>query len=365
LPVEELEGRPHVLVDGAARPGSVLTLSHWPQSPTPPVLARDLSAQIVFAFVHAARGDDITLREARGRDRRRSGIELKAAIAACGRAEAVTNDHFDEDGLVSVFAMCDPEAALHHEELLVEVASCGDFGVVRSRQAARIAFSIAPIGQEAGQASDAERPGSWSGPRYRAVLGQMVELIEHTERFARYWQHDDADLEATLDDLGAGRVRIEEVPEVDLAVVTRVSGPPDGREAGGDLSGRPDAINQVALHSTTAAPRILVFDGGRCELYLRYETWVRYVSRPVPLRPDLAPLAEQLSALEPSGLRWGADGIGSLVTGMRPDGDRRTDLAPELVSRTVIDYLKSAPPAWDPFRAGGSLIPTSERRRPK
>src|SRR5271166_6532835 len=57
VPVEELGDRPHVLVDGATRAGSVLTLSHWPQSPTPAALARDTSAQIVFAFLHAARGD--------------------------------------------------------------------------------------------------------------------------------------------------------------------------------------------------------------------------------------------------------------------------------------------------------------------
>ena len=61
LPVEELEGRPHVIVDGAARSGSVLTLSHWPQSPTPVGLARDLSAEIVFAFLRASRGGGVAL----------------------------------------------------------------------------------------------------------------------------------------------------------------------------------------------------------------------------------------------------------------------------------------------------------------
>ena len=133
VPVEELKGRPHVLVDGAARPGSVLTLSHWPQSPTPPALARDLSAQIVFAFLHATRGevapgDGAPGRGGRGRS---GGVGIRSAIAAVSRAEAVTNDHFDEDGVVSVFSMAEPDVALRHEGCLSRwppaaiSASCG------------------------------------------------------------------------------------------------------------------------------------------------------------------------------------------------------------------------------------------------
>ncbi|MGH9299811.1 MAG: DUF6687 family protein, partial [Acidimicrobiales bacterium] len=50
-PYESLDDRPHVMVDGAARASSILTLSHWPQSPTPKLLARDLSVEIVLQFL--------------------------------------------------------------------------------------------------------------------------------------------------------------------------------------------------------------------------------------------------------------------------------------------------------------------------
>jgi hypothetical protein len=350
-----LEARPHLLVDGAARPGSVLVLSHWPQSPTPDVLARDLSAGIVFAFLHVLSGKAPW--PGRG-DKRRAG----AAIIAAGElAEAVTNDHFDEDGLVSVFAAADPEMALRNEELLVEVASCGDFGVVRSRQAARIAFSIGPMGEEAVVAEDlgAERPGSFLGPRYRAVLERFAELVEHTDRFSRYWQDEDDALAEGLGDLESGRVVVEELPEVDLAVARRVKGRPLHPRGAG--AGDPVAVNEVALHSATTASRVLVFDEGRCELRLRYEGWVRYVSRRVPLRPDLAPLAAELSALEPTGRAWAAGGVGSLVTRMRPVPEV-TGLDPEVIKNAVVGYLKTAPGVWDPFRHGGALVPLGERR---
>ena len=366
VPVEELDGRPHVLVDGATRAGSVLTLSHWPQSPTPAVLARDLSAQIVFAFLHTIGAEGATHP---GR-RRRSSAELAPAIAAYRRAEAVTNDHFDEDGLVSVLAMSDPEVALGQEELLVDVASCGDFGVVRSQTAARIAFAISPIAEEAAKAPVlAERPGSGSGLRYRAVLERAVELVEHPEHFSRYWEDQDAALTRSQEALRAGLVTIDEVPQVDLAVVARVAGAgglgPDARglvpDAGPAVSGAVP-LHQVALHSATSASRILAFNEGRCELYLRYEGWVRYMSRKVPLRPDLEPLAEELSAAEPSGSQWVADGVGSLVSRMRPVADGETELDLNFVLQTVVAYLNRAPGAWDPFRQGGALIPTRERR---
>lgn len=344
VPVEELEDRPHVMVDGAARSSSVLTLSHWPQSPTPRVLARDLSAQIVFAFLRLT--SDEELAHVRSQD----GVELRSAGAAASRAEAVTNDHFDEDGFVSLLAMTDPEMALRHEDLLVEVASCGDFGVVRSRQAARIAFSIAPLGEEGAGAPPVgapDRPGSFSGARYRAVLERAGELVEHPERFRRYWEQSDAAYATSKKDLEAGRVVVEEVPELDLAVVRRMP------NAGG--------LNDVALHSATAASRILVFDTEHCRLYLRYEGWVRFVSRKVPLRPDLGPLAEQLTAAEPGGARWEADGIGSLVTAMRSP-TTGTALAPAHVSGAVVEYLRNAPAAWDPFRRSSALVPLGERR---
>lgn len=360
VPVEELGDRPHVLVDGATRPGSVLTLSHWPQSPTPAALARDLSTETVFAFLHAAAG----ARPRRSITGRRS--EIATALLASARAEAVTNDHFDEDGAASVFALVDPSAALDREALLVDVASCGDFGVVRSRRAARVAFSIAPLGEAGALAEQtpdtadevaSKQPASWSGARYRAVLGRLVELCDHPERYRSYWEEEDAALAAGQEALSAGAVSITEMPDVDLAVVRRVGPRSDASPAPGR---RVLPLHEVAVHSATAMSRVLAFDGERCECYLRYEGWVRYVSRKVARRPDLAPLAARLSGAEPSAISWEADGIGSIVTGLRPEGGGQTELDPAVVTELVVSYLREAPAAWDPFRTGGGLVPTAE-----
>ena len=191
----------------------------------------------------------------------------------------------------------------------------------------------------------------------------MIELVEHPEHFGRHWEERDAALGASLEAMRAGLIRIEELAEVDLAVVTRSPGVSGAVSARGLEDRRALMLDEVALHSATPASRILVFDEGRCELYFRYEGWVRYVSRQIPRRPDLEPLAGQLGAAEPSGLRWTADGVGSLVPRMRPESNAETGLEERVLCRAIVEYLKSAPAAWDPFRLGGALIPLDPPRQ--
>jgi hypothetical protein len=336
---EELDDTPHVMVDGSARSTSVATFSHWPSSPTPTWLARDLSAEIVLAYLRAVAGE---LPVPRG-----AGAGLSSLVASVEVAEAVTNDHFDEDGVMSVFAMVEPLAALAHAGLLVEAASCGDFGVVHDDEGAKVAFSLEPLAAAEGAEGTSDS--------YAAVLPVLPELLEHAERFARFWGDDFAALEEGRAALGDGRVQLDDsgTAGADLCVVRR--NPVSGARLLGAEGGRP--ISEVAINSATPASRILCFDGDRCELTLRYEGWVRYISRPIPKRPDLVPLAERLSAMEPAGIEWEAELVGTIIGHMAPAGEARTEIPPAEVVAVVAEYLETAPAAWDPFRPGGSYVP--------
>ncbi len=347
-PHESLSERPHIMVDGAARPSSVLTLSHWPQSPTPALLARDVSAASVLEYLRlvASGGNGVGFG--------RAGRPLREALAAGGAAEAVTNDHFDEDGLMSVFALVDPATALGNRRLIEAVATCGDFGVVSEEEVAHIAFAVAPLAEEEAGA------GSGTSERYRAMLPRLSELLEHPGRFERFWAAESMELAAGKAAIERGEVVITEEGELDLAVVERQPGRSGARipGAGGGL-----AVHAAAVHSLTPASRIVAFDGEWCECYLRYEGWVRTVSRRVPLRPDLAPLASRLTAEEPSGVEWEANGVGAIVARLRPAGEGRTEMAPPHIVTLVREYLASADPAWDPWRRGGGYIPAADRPR--
>src|SRR4051812_32050274 len=91
MPYEATVSVPNVVVDGSPNPATVLALSHWPGIAVPADseldLAADLSAQMAFRYVDG------------------SG-------ALHGDAEVVTNNHFDQDGLVSVYALSRPDDAL-------------------------------------------------------------------------------------------------------------------------------------------------------------------------------------------------------------------------------------------------------------
>ena len=83
VPYHRLGNIPNIIVDGAANESTLLTLSHWPQSGTPWALKDDLSAQIVFRY-----------------------LDQPAFHVA---VDAVSNNHFDEDGLISLFALLHPD----------------------------------------------------------------------------------------------------------------------------------------------------------------------------------------------------------------------------------------------------------------
>src|SRR5580765_4089729 len=101
---ESINDEPNIIVDGSGNLGTILTLSHWPHSGTPQEFKADTSAEIVLNFL---------------RSPRRAEFEAKAEI--------VSNNHFDEDGLMSVWAMINPEQALELHERVIGVATAGDF----------------------------------------------------------------------------------------------------------------------------------------------------------------------------------------------------------------------------------------------
>jgi len=323
-PYQEAGVRPNVIVDGAATTSTVLTLSHWPRSPAPPGLAADLSAQMAFAYLGRA--------------------DLH------GRAEVVSNNHFDQDGLLSVFALVDPGAALARRELLIDVAAAGDFATYRWRDAARASMAIAafadpgrsPLG--AAPADD----GEWAAALYSELLDRLVELCERPDRYRALWADEDAALAESERLIASGRVGIEEVPDLDLAVV---EAPTESPVAGGHrfASGWSPGLHPMALHNATGRFAILSVRGHRYELAYRYESWVQYrTSRPRP-RVDLAPLAEELSAEERDGGRWVFEGAGALIPRLYLTGDGESTLAPSRFRSRLEAFLANAPPAWDPY----------------
>jgi len=330
VPAQLLGGRPHVMVDGAPRPGTVLTLSHWPGTPTPEPLWADLSAEIVLRALE------------------RPGV--------VGTVDAVSIDHYDEDGVVSLAMMVLDGLAEKHGDFLVEVARVGDFGVVQDRRAALVAFALGTLADAERTPVEAlrpgRRPGNWLEVCSLAATEALIllpSLAAAPEEYEDLWRGEAAAFDAARRALEESVATIEELPESDLAVArvpTEVETPAIAAAA---WAGRP--LHPAALHSATSCLRVATIQGPRYELRYRYESWVRLCSRRPRPRVDLTRLAAQLSALERAGTAWTFDGAGAITPALGL-GDIDSSLEPERFLELVVDALAeldAGPAAWDPY----------------
>ena len=320
---DDLDAMPHVVVDGTATDGTTLTLSHWPGSPVlPEDLQADLSAQMAFCYLD------------------RSG-------ALHGDAEAVTNNHFDQDGLVSIFALSRPEEAQARRTILEDLAAAGDFATFRDRDAARASMVVSAF-TDPDRSPFGPLPDTYSELTaflYTETLGRLTELVDHVDRYRGLWEEEDARLAESQAAIDGGSVRIDERPGVDLAVVSI----DDGHDSWGHRFGgrRFDGVHPMALHAATDANSILLVTPGSFRFTYRYESWVTYRSRPIRRRVDLQPLASALTAADT--VQWSADPVTDLTPALGPAGSQGSSLSPAVVEDLVVEHLRTAPPAFDPF----------------
>lgn len=321
---EESVGTPNIVVDGAPNVSTVLALSHWPGIPQPPSLARDLSTQMAFAYLEEPTPHEL------------------AAI--------VTNNHFDQDGLASLVALTNPEGALAHRDLLIDLAAAGDFATYRHRAAARTSMALAtyadpqrsPIGEQLVGRPYPEQ----SRVLYEQTLPRVLEMLTDPARYRDLWVEEDDNLAASEAALANGSVTIEEHEHLDLAVITISEDLPrrTGHRFGSDHF---EEIHPMAINNATDRFRLLFVHGRHHRYVDRYETWVQYrTRRPLP-RVDLAALASRLTELEAGSAIWSADAPSVLTPTVAPDID--SSLTTATILEELQRHLRAAPPAWDPY----------------
>ena len=290
----------------------MLTLTHWPGIPSPPGVEADLSAEMALRYVDLGGG-------------------------LHGDAEIVSNNHFDQDGLVGVYTLSHPEDALRRRDLLADIAAAGDFGTYRHRTAARISMVLARL-----------RP---AGDPYVEGLELLPNLMDDIDDFRDTWAEEDEALRVAEAAIAGGRITIEEEPDLDLAIV---SVPADEPVGGGHRFAhlRDDGVHPMAIHNATGCFRLAVVRGRRYELRYRYESWVQYrTRRPLP-RIDLAPLAEELDRLEGADDgRWQAEAVGGLAPRLHLAEGATSKIDPTAFLDRVRAHLRAGVPAWDPYDA--------------
>ena len=188
VPYKRLGFTPNIIVDSQPLESTLLTLSHWPGSGSPPELKADLSAEIVFNFLET--------------DYPRP------------RAEAISNNHFDEDGLVGLFALLNPQIAKEEKEFLLDVATAGDFGTFKNREAAHVTFVLQAWAQPAQSPLNRtvfQRPyDEITSILYEELLPRFSNLFQRVHFLEQYWKDEDTLLEWSEGAIERGEIKIEE-----------------------------------------------------------------------------------------------------------------------------------------------------------
>lgn len=275
VPLEDLAGAPHVVVDGVPLPGTVLSLSHRPGGGTPEGLRADTSALIVDRYLGA----------------KAAGVEVGA----------VTNDHYDEDGLFGIWLLLErPPRGAPERALAIAAGEAGDFSTWTDPWAPRVAIAAMAMAErhmtpfpDVGRILARAGGSDPAGLLYRAILPRAGGLLADPERYRFLWKDRWARIEADIALLDAGEAVIEEEERADLAIVRT-----------------PRPLHPMAVYPRTPRTRVLTATpDGTLVLAHRYETWVEYVSRPLAPRVDLTPLAARLQSRETLAGRWVFDGV--------------------------------------------------------
>lgn len=303
MPYSQLSGVRNIIVDGAAQEDTVLTLSHWPGSGTPAAFRADTSTEIVLNYLATP------------------GAKKQYAP----RVTVVSNNHFDEDGLCAVWALLNPKLALQQRDLLVDVATAGDFSTYRRPQAAKVVFTIRSyadpeVSPMVDELQDDDGTGS---ARYLALLPLLEDFMEETDRYGPYWDEEWSAMLQSKTLMVMGQMELHEVPHVDLAVAQA-----------------PEALHPMVLYNNTERLRVLTaLPGGYYCLRYRYETWVQFTSRPVMPRIDLAPLLPRLQELEQERVQWTFEGNSVIMPTLQPRGPDGHPAPSSLSLEALLDEL--------------------------
>lgn len=286
---EQLVNVPKLSVDGTV-PNSI-HFSHWEGNRTPAQVRADTSTEIALNLVASPNRESLT-----------QDIDL------------VTNNHFDTDGVLSVWTVLNGERALQYKELLVAAAEAGDFSEYSSEQGIRVSLAI----QGTDQASPNEETGSplarlLAGEEvdddaraYELVLPEIERLLNHLDEYELLWREPWERIERAVESFEQGKSQVQELS--DLSLITLA----------------PEIFSGEGFNPTRhAAPFTAISKYARGRLYViaiptsggyfyrfdyPYYSWAETVVRPAIARRDLKSVLLTLNDLERSSIaKWQVD----------------------------------------------------------
>ncbi|MBY8606636.1 hypothetical protein K7N18_17540 [Burkholderia arboris] len=322
LPFDHVDEVPNIAADAIHNAATRLTLSHWPSNRTPARFRANLSTESVLRFMTESAVDP----------------DVRCA----------TTDHFDLDGLASIYALIAPDHALRHQALLVDVARFGDFARGRSGVARRLAFALDSVAARVLQ--DTRGIGDESArvaTVFHTLLPTLRDWLDAPSIPDALWcdaERHHADTEALLDHPDT---HIEQHPDLDLAVFRLPAS--DGLR--GRASQRYFGLSPIGFHNRTPLSTLALVAHDHVVVHQRYEGWGARASQSPRPRRDLSILVRALQAAERGTCNWRYDGVQHIMPRLGRAGEQAGVLPAETVVSELKQLLAIAPPAWSPVPA--------------
>lgn len=326
LPYADAREQPNIIVDAAPLKSTVLTLSHWPVNTTPEPLKRDTSTETAFAYLDSPSWHQ--------------------------SVPFVSNNHFDEDGLCSMFALCEPAIAQAHRQLLINTAEIGDFGTSRDTAALQLfllieAFAdatVSPLPASVFRLCDRQR----TVELYTHMLGHLPIMLANLNVWSSLWQPGEQFVNESEELCARGDVTIEEDLSLDLAIVHLPAELPL-RTFNRYIGREQAALHPFAVQRRTECSRMLWVQGANYVFNYRYESWVQLVSRRPALRMEMASLVGRLNGIETADGIWTCDPIDVVSPRLFLDGAQKSTISQNRFIGELKSHLRSASIAWDPY----------------
>ena len=324
---------PKLSVDGTV--DNAIHFSHWNGNKTPQSVKADTSTETVLNVVAAPNRNELT-----------RSIDL------------VTNNHFDTDGVLSVWAMLTGERALDLRDRLIAAAEAGDFSEFSSTDGVRASIVIqgsdSPIDKSGSPLAQqvAGRPVTDEAESYVLTLPHIEHVIKHAGQYESLWRESWTRIETALDSFAKSESRVEEFADVKLSLVTLA--PKIFGSLGFDPQQHTAPFTAISHHAHGELFLIATPLNGGCAYRIDYPyySWAETVVRPRIKRRDFSQLVARLNNLEGNNHgHWRADDteLSSAIKFL--DTDNRlaaSRLTPDAVAdqvRQTLSELRGANPS--------------------
>ena len=287
---DEIANLPKLSVDGTV--GNAIHFSHWQDNETPEEVKADTSTEIALNLVTSPNRENLT-----------QGIEL------------VTNNHFDTDGMLSVWTVMTGERAAQYRDVLIAAAEAGDFSEYSTETGIRVSIAI----QGSDQASPNNDDGSPLARRiagaevdddaraYELVMPEVERLITNINDYEDLWRDGWESIAKAVESFESGASKVTELPESQISLITLA----------------PEIFSGSGFNPTRhAAPYTAISRYARGMLYViaipagggwfyridyPYYSWAETIVRPTVHRRDFTDALRRLNDTERNAGSWQLD----------------------------------------------------------